>query len=212
MNDYKKAWEDILQRSDFAWWEWDISTNTVRFNDLKASMLGFDPEDFYSGGYRAFTDLVHPDDHEKTMEAMRLVLSGKTNLYQIDYRIRTAAGNYVWFMDRGIIIKKDDHGQPLKIRGVVVDLGRESQRGTDIDALMSVFYRSGTSAEGKVSFITVCSVCKKIKKKDTDWVDLPSDLSALIGERISHGICPACVKKLYPDLAEQVLGRIKENQ
>jgi len=210
VNDYKKAWDDILQRSDFAWWEWDIATNTVRFNDLKASMLGYDPADFKERGYQGFTELVHPEDHEKTMDAMRRVLSGKTNLYQIDYRIKTNVGDYVWFMDRGIIIEKNDQDRPLRIRGIVIDLGRESQRGTDIDALLSVIYRSASFAEGKVSFMTVCSVCNKVKEKDTEWIDLPADLSALIGEKVSHGICPACIKKLYPDLADEILDKIKE--
>lgn len=205
MDDYQSAWDEILRGSTLAWWEWDISSNKVRFNDLKARMLGFDPEYFRTGGYQAFTDRVHSEDHPGTMDAMRRVLEGKTRLYQTDYRIKTASGDYVWFMDRGIIIESGKDGKPLKIRGIVIDLGKESRRGTDIDALLSVIYRSGSFAGGNYSFLTVCSVCGKVKSEETHWIDLSPELFHLIGEKVSHGICPACLKELYPEMAEEVL-------
>ena len=67
----------ILIDSPFPWWEWDVLNNTVDFNDKKALMLGYEPEMFSSGGYQAFTDLLHPDDYEKTMNAMRQLLEGE---------------------------------------------------------------------------------------------------------------------------------------
>ncbi|MDZ7821937.1 MAG: PAS domain-containing protein [Candidatus Marinimicrobia bacterium] len=128
---------------------------------------------FRGRGFQAFTERVHPEDYEKTMEGMRAVLRGETKLYQVDYRIRTIRGNYLWFMDRGIIMQDDGNGEPLKIRGIVIDLGKESERGTDIDALLSVIYRSGTRAAGKYSFITVCSLCHRIKGKMTSGCIFP---------------------------------------
>ena len=209
-NTYQKAWDKVLQQSVFPWWEWDIKNNTVRFNDLKARMLGYAPEYFHGGGYQAFTDLVHPDDHAPTMDAMRNVLERKSNLYQIDYRIKNIAGEYVWFMDRGIVLERDEKGLPLKIRGIVIDLGKELREGADIDALIGVFERSAAISEGKYSFLTICSVCHKVKKEENRWIDIPPDLSELIGERISHGVCPSCMKQLYPDIADQVLNIINE--
>jgi hypothetical protein len=204
-NTYQKAWDKVLQQSLFPWWEWDIKSNTVSFSDLKARMLDYAPEHFHNGGYRAFTDLLHPDDHDAAMDAMRMVLDGRTNLYQIDYRIKNAGGEYVWFMDRGIVVERDKEGRPLKIRGVVIDLGMEFTEGRDLDALLAVVNRSATAAEGRYSFLTLCSVCMKAKKDEKIWIDLPADLSELIGEKISHGICPDCMQQLYPDIADKVL-------
>lgn len=210
MDTYREAWDKILQESEFAWWEWDIPGNTVRHNDLKARMLDYDPEYFNGKGYQGFTELVHPDDYEKTMDAMRDVLAGKTKLYQIDYRIRTRTGYYVWFMDRGIITQTDAKGKPQKIRGVVIDLGRESERGTDIAALIEIFNRSASSAGGVYSFLTICSICRRVKKANTQWILVRDPISSLIGERISHGICPDCLRGLYPEIAEEVLARLSQ--
>ncbi|MCF7832543.1 MAG: PAS domain-containing protein [Candidatus Marinimicrobia bacterium] len=205
MNRYKDAWDKLLKTSVFPWWEWSVTDNKVIFNDLKVTVLGFDPEDFKAGGFEVFTELIHPDDHEKAMDAMRLVLSGRTNLYQIDYRIKTIKGDYLWFMDRGIVIERDQDGKPLVIRGVVIDLGRKLIKGGNVDALISVFNSSCRITRGNLSFITLCSVCQKIKQDEEHWIKLPKNISELIGEKISHGICPSCLKKLYPDIADQVI-------
>ncbi|HPS56957.1 MAG TPA: PAS domain-containing protein [Spirochaetota bacterium] len=67
-------------------------------------MLGYDPADFENKGYQAFTDLLHPDDHKKAMDAMQRVLRNETGLYQVDYRIRGRNSVYHWYMDRGTVI------------------------------------------------------------------------------------------------------------
>ena len=205
MTEYEKAWDSLMQGSKFPWWEWDVKANAVRFNDLKVSALGFDPADFRGKGYQVFTGLVHPDDLEKTMDAMLAVLRGETSLYQVDYRIKTAKQDYLWYMDRGIVVNRDGDGKPLVIRGIVIDLGREASRGANIDALLSVIYTSGTVDIAKKSFLLICASCKKAKKDREVWIELPSDLGAFIGESISHGICPSCIRNLYPDIAEDVL-------
>jgi PAS domain S-box-containing protein len=115
----------FLVDSPYAWWEWDIIANKVTFNDLKATMLGYNPYDFRNSGYQVFTDLLHADDFEKTMQAMRDVLEGKTDLYQIDYRIKAKNGSYHWYLDRGLVIEREESEIIKKLRGIVIDLGAE---------------------------------------------------------------------------------------
>lgn len=38
------------------------------------------------------TDLLHPDDYPKAMEAMKDHLYGKASVYEVEYRIRTKTG------------------------------------------------------------------------------------------------------------------------
>jgi hypothetical protein len=208
MDSYRKAWDKLLKGSVFPWWEWHIPDNTVRNNDLKVTLLGLDPKDFKGKGYEAFTDRVHPDDYEKTMAAMRRVLRGETNLYQVDYRIRTADDDYMWFMDRGIVIERRPDGRPLIIRGVVIDLGRRSTKKNDVETLIDIFRNSSMITRGRSSFISVCSVCHKIKRDENHWVKMPHNISDLLAEKISHGICPSCIKDLYPDIADKIIEHV----
>jgi diguanylate cyclase (GGDEF)-like protein/PAS domain S-box-containing protein len=83
-------------------------------------MLGYSSEDFHH--YKDFMTLVHPDDYDNAMNAMRKYFAGQTDKYETDYRILTKSNGYKWFHDAGSIIKKDSKGLPLKIAGIVIDI------------------------------------------------------------------------------------------
>lgn len=211
--DNKKFLETFIKDSPFAWWEWDIINNSLKINSLKAAMIGYDPKDFENKGYQAFTDLLHPDDLEKTMSAMRIVLQKKTDLYQTDYRIKSASGIYHLYMDRGFVIEKDEAENPIKIRGIVIDLGKENEIAGSIESLKEILVHSIANYQiSHNSFITVCSNCLRVKKDTMNWLAISTDLKNLIGQMVSHGVCPDCIKKLYPDQYESIMKRIMESE
>ena len=49
-------------------------------------------------------------------------------------------------------------------------------------------------------FIRICSSCKSIRKKNGGWVRLENFFSNLFNLKFTHGICPECACKLYPNL------------
>lgn len=200
---------DILDNSPFAWWEWDVGRNKVEFNDLKATMLGYTVEDFHDKGYEAFTSLLHPDDYSRTMGAMKDVLSGVTDLYQVDYRILSSTKQYHWYMDRGSVLEHDKNEKPARIRGIVIDLGRESKTAGSVEAILSLFRNSiHRDANKTESIIVVCSACKKVRNEQTSWISITPELEQLIKDSFSHGLCPKCIRTLYPDFAETVIGKL----
>jgi len=77
--------ELAMQSANMAWWEMNISTGAVSFEKRKAEMLGYPPENFKH--YTDFTDLLHPDDYDKAMNAMRKHFSGELDKYEVEYRI-----------------------------------------------------------------------------------------------------------------------------
>ena len=92
-----------MGESPFPWWEWDVAGNVVKASPLKVEMLGYCFEDFRGKGYQAYTDLLHPDDFERTMQAMRDLLEGRAPIYLVDYRIHARDGSWRWYMDRGSV-------------------------------------------------------------------------------------------------------------
>lgn len=55
--------------------------------------------------------------------------------------------------------------------------------------------------------IPICANCKKIRADDGYWEQVESYIEQHTGSRFSHGICPDCVRKLYPELADELLSR-----
>jgi hypothetical protein len=112
--------ELAMQTANMAWWEMDIETGNEIFEKRKAEMLGYSAEKFRH--YKDFMALVHVDDHEKAMEAMRLHISSKKERYEVEYRILCNSGEYKWFYDIGTIVKTDTDGKPIKVTGLVIDI------------------------------------------------------------------------------------------
>jgi hypothetical protein len=60
------------------------------------------------------------------------------------------------------------------------------------DALSKVRTLSG--------MLPICSACKKIRDDKGYWNQIETYLREHSEAEFSHGICPECAKKLYPDL------------
>lgn len=52
--------------------------------------------------------------------------------------------------------------------------------------------------------VPICAACKKIRDDRGFWNQLESYLLSHTDAEFSHGICPECVRRLYPDLADKM--------
>lgn len=48
-------------------------------------------------------------------------------------------------------------------------------------------------------FLPICASCKKIRDDKGYWNQIESYISQHSEAEFSHGICPECAKKLYPE-------------
>lgn len=53
--------------------------------------------------------------------------------------------------------------------------------------------------------LPICASCKKVRDDKGYWHQVEEYLRKHSELEFSHGVCPDCVRRLYPDLAEQVL-------
>jgi len=53
-------------------------------------------------------------------------------------------------------------------------------------------------------FIPLCMGCKNVRIEDGPWQTLEGYLSERTGTEVSHGLCPACLPRLYPDFADSL--------
>jgi hypothetical protein len=47
--------------------------------------------------------------------------------------------------------------------------------------------------------LPICAGCKKIRDDDGSWTHVESYIRARTEAEFSHGICPDCAMRLYPD-------------
>jgi PAS domain S-box-containing protein len=114
--------ELALSAANLAWWEMVVETGAVVFDKRKTDMLGYSPEGFKH--YSDFTSLIHPDDLQMTMTAMKRHLSGETERYKIEYRIKKKDGSYIWFRDIGQLVKGNsgNRGTHAIVTGITINI------------------------------------------------------------------------------------------
>ena len=124
-----------MDTANMAWWDLNLKSGNVIFNNRKTDMLGFNAEDFKH--YMDFVNIVHPDDKDKAMQAMQDHIDGKSDKYDVDYRIKTSTGDYKWFRDIGKIVKSDENGKPVRVTGLVTDISEMKKNEEELIKLKS---------------------------------------------------------------------------
>ena len=75
--------EDALTAADMAWWELEFPSGALRFSQNKTDMLGYDKESFVH--FKHFTELIHPEDYDASMKAMKDHYEGRAEKYDVVY-------------------------------------------------------------------------------------------------------------------------------
>lgn len=94
----------------------DLETGNVVVNDIFATMLGYDPKTFVET-YEIWRKRLHPDDVEFSVKYLQDYLDGLRDKYQIEFRMRTASGEYIWVLSTGKIVEYDIDGKPKRMLG-----------------------------------------------------------------------------------------------
>ena len=111
----------IVDGARIGTWDWDVPTGEVTFNDYWATMLGFQPDEI-AQRVETWEELLHPEDMPKARAALEEHFACKTAEYRCEQRLRTKSGEYIWVLDTGRVLERDESGQPLRMAGIHVDI------------------------------------------------------------------------------------------
>lgn len=187
----------VLEAIGAAWWEQDFTTGKVYRSPLWMRMLGYDPEEI-PPELEAWKELIHPDDLPAALNMARLHERGETPVFEVLHRMRTKEGTWRWILNRGRIVERDQKGRPLRAVGAHFEVPAAGPvQGEDyrLHPVESSLLRLPDA------FLAVCAGCKKVRDPQSEW--LPIDLYLLERHHIhcTHGICPECATRLYPELS-----------
>jgi PAS domain S-box-containing protein len=120
-----------LEAGQLGFWDWDLRSGRVVFGGQWAAMLGESLGDI-AQHVDSWTARVHPDDLARATELVQAHLQGRTPFYECEHRMRTTSGDWIWVLDRGRVVERDEAGQPVRAIGTHLDV---TDRRRAIDAL-----------------------------------------------------------------------------
>jgi len=100
-------------------WEWDLRSQEFYFSARWKAMIGL-PEPAGIGRPAEWTDRIHADDIVALEAALEAHLSGKTDHFEHEHRIRHADGTYRRFLCRGVAVRGAGR-RPARIAGSLTD-------------------------------------------------------------------------------------------
>ncbi|SEG67950.1 GGDEF domain-containing protein [Marinobacterium lutimaris] len=117
----------FLNESSDGLWDWNLEDSSLFLSPQWFRIMGYGPHEIENPTVETWSNAIHPDDVKRVMDAMESHLSGESARYEVKYRLRNRNGNFIWVHDRGLIAKRDENGEPMRVVGLVIDI-TESQR------------------------------------------------------------------------------------
>lgn len=165
-----------------------------RFQNLNPAwkeMLGW-PIREMKGVHRL--NYVHPDDHEKTIAAERRLVNGETlNGFENRYMCRNGTSRWLSW-----------HSVPdparREVLSVVRDVSDQKRREKGQEILIRSLKKALRRAKILHGMLPICSNCKKIRDDQDKWHHVETYLRNHTEADFTHGVCPGCMKELYPEM------------
>ncbi|USR90234.1 PAS domain-containing protein [Phormidium yuhuli AB48] len=121
LQESKARLDFVLEAVGEGTWEWDLQANTVTYSQEWPKLLGCRLEDL-THTQQDWDSRLHPDDRVRAYEEMNRYLSGQTQLYESEHRLRCGDGSYKWILSRGKMIERDEAGNPVRLMGLFRDI------------------------------------------------------------------------------------------
>ena len=126
-----------LEGADAAFWDWHLPSGRAVFSDRFYTMLGYEPGEF-PATYEGLKALMHPDERDRVLSDLQDQIRRKRPLCEIEYRLRTKEGDWIWILARGKIVDFDDRGNPVRLTGVNIDITNRRLMESEIRSLNTV--------------------------------------------------------------------------
>ncbi len=112
----EQRWKFALDGAGDGVWEYNFQTNESYYSPLYKLMLGFS-EDEFKNEANEWRARLHPDDLQRINDIDRQYEQEGLQNHAVEYRLLNKAGEYVWVLDRGMVLERSPDGKPLKVIG-----------------------------------------------------------------------------------------------
>jgi diguanylate cyclase (GGDEF)-like protein/PAS domain S-box-containing protein len=120
-------WQVALDSAGHGLWDWDLPSNALYRSENWRAMLGYPADEPNGRGLDNILSLVHPDDIEHVRDSVRAHLSGHSEVYRCEHRVRGHDGGWHWVRDSGRVVAHTPDGRPLRMVGTHTDISEQKQ-------------------------------------------------------------------------------------
>ncbi len=98
----------------------------------------------------------------------------------------------------------DDKGTIIQMIEYCLDISERKRAAEERERLIHDLQQALNEVKTLSGLLPICSSCKKIRDDKGYWKSLEMYISEHSDAEFSHGICPECAQKIYPDLYKKI--------
>lgn len=95
--------QSCLRAAGVGLWRRDLKTNTMWYSDSWAYSLGYSAKEL-PADIDAFWRFIHADDTDRVQSQLNACLSGQTDVFHAEYRVRRRDGTWLWVRCTGSLL------------------------------------------------------------------------------------------------------------
>lgn len=132
----------------------------------------------------------------RSREAFRSGLSS----YSQEYRVPREGGQWRWISE-DVFIEAVGPGR-WRVVGVCTDVDTRKRAEEEREKLITELREALAKVKLLSGMLPICASCKKVRDDDGYWNQIDTYIRDHADVEFSHGICPDCAKKLYPEYSD----------
>jgi len=190
----------IVETCDDAIISQTLGGTVLSWNSGAERMFGYSAEEMVGEP----VDILMPHGEQKELSDIRDVIESGRRVERIETIRMRRDGKPIDVSITVSPIKNDEggiHGASIVLRDITERKQQEKERLRLIDELKEALKRVKTLN----GLLPICASCKKIRNDGGYWEQVETYIRSRSNAEFTHGICPDCVRLLYPEYEARLL-------
>jgi PAS domain S-box-containing protein len=198
LRESEEQYRTVLDNIEYGYYEVDIAGNFTFFNDSLCRILGYSRDETTGMNNRQYMD---KENTQKVYQAFNRVYATGEPYRSFDWEILRKDGTKR-FVESSVSLLRNLKGERIGFRGIVRDITERKVAEEEREKLIHEIQDALAQIKKLSGLLPICASCKKIRDDKGYWNQIESYIRDHSEAEFSHGICPDCMKKLYPDFAD----------
>jgi len=125
-----------IESANEALWDWNFQSGELYLNENWYKMSGYTSEEL-SGLSNLWYRFIDKEDLPNVIDNWNRHISGETEFYEQINRIVTKEGSKKWVITKGMVVKRDKDGNPLRAVGIQADITEQKEREEELRKLVA---------------------------------------------------------------------------
>ncbi|WP_136805669.1 PAS domain-containing protein [Desulfosediminicola flagellatus] len=181
-------------------YNYDIATGQWSSTEVLDEIFGIDAG--YTKDAEGWCNLFHIEDREELAVLLKRVLEEGLP-FDREYRIkRISDGVERWLYGRAEVLHDTASGA-VTLLGTVQDITERKKADEERERLIIELQTALEEVKTLRGIIPICSYCKKIRDDKGFWNQVDVYIKEHMEVNFSHGMCPDCAHKHYPEVFDK---------